>query len=715
MNEQSKPNRYLKYTITMMAYCLGLNLLLPRLVGLLNWPIYLDCVGTIIAAALGGMIPGIVTAFATNMLNTFFDGTSAYYTILNILTAIATVTILYGRRAGKNTAVKAIKLIVVLALIGGVLGSLITWYMYGPDTEGTAAAIREWLEGRLGIGDYGGHIITTFVLDLADKTISVLLLMLTLKLLPRYTIDFTWLNGWKQKPISKEEIRQMRQPEYSEMSLQKKVALSLTLVSFCIAAAMTWVSFNLFVDYSDQEHTKTAVSTASLVRDAIDPEMVDEYIAEGEKAPGYKETEKLLYSIRESASEITYVYVYKIMEDGCHVVFDLDTEELAGAEPGEVIPFDSSFKPYLEDLLAGRPIDPIETDDTYGWLLTAYEPVYDADGNCVCYAAADIDKKDILDYERGFLMRTILTFLGFFALLLALSLFMTRFHIVLPINSISSGASAFASLGDDRKSLDQGLERIRSLEISTGEEIEELYHAIVSMCQDLIDRMDSMQRQAETINEMQRGLILVMADMVESRDSNTGQHIHKTAAYTSIILRGLQKKGYYADQLTDKFIYDVQQSAPLHDVGKINVSDTILNKPGRFTDEEFNIMKSHTTAGKHILEQAMSKVHGESYLSEAINMAGSHHEKWDGTGYPKGLKGEDIPLSARIMAIADVFDALASKRVYKDPMPFEKAVSIIEKDAGSHFDPLCVEAFLDSLDEVRAVHEQMQGTELENL
>jgi response regulator RpfG family c-di-GMP phosphodiesterase len=168
-------------------------------------------------------------------------------------------------------------------------------------------------------------------------------------------------------------------------------------------------------------------------------------------------------------------------------------------------------------------------------------------------------------------------------------------------------------------------------------------------------------------------------------------------------MEGLKRKGYYADQLTEHFMDNVERSAPLHDIGKISVSDLILNKPGKLTDEEFEIMKTHTTEGKKILDQAIETVHGEGYLEEARNLAAYHHEKWNGKGYPLGLEGEQIPLSARIMAIADVFDALSSKRVYKDAMPFEKAVSIIQEDSGTHFDPKCVEAFMDSLDEVKKV------------
>ena len=181
--------------------------------------------------------------------------------------------------------------------------------------------------------------------------------------------------------------------------------------------------------------------------------------------------------------------------------------------------------------------------------------------------------------------------------------------------------------------------------------------------------------------------------------------MRKTAAYADLILRELKRENIYTDQLTDQFIYDVEHSAPLHDIGKISVSDTILNKPGKLTDEEFEIMKTHTTAGAEILDQVINTVPDSGYMKEAKNLAEYHHEKWNGKGYPHGLSGEDIPLSARIMAVADVFDALVSERCYKKAFPFEKAMDIIKQDAGTHFDPKVAEAFIAASDQVRQVAE----------
>ncbi|MBO4383889.1 MAG: HD domain-containing protein [Clostridia bacterium] len=219
------------------------------------------------------------------------------------------------------------------------------------------------------------------------------------------------------------------------------------------------------------------------------------------------------------------------------------------------------------------------------------------------------------------------------------------------------------------------------------------------------EQAEQYERQTRSIAKLQNGLILVMADLVESRDKCTGDHIRRTAEYTRIIMEQMIKDGSYTDQLTDEFIEDVVRSAPLHDIGKIQVSDVILNKPGKLTPEEFDTIKIHVTAGRDIISSAIDMVSEEDsgYLNEARNLAYCHHEKWNGTGYPQSLSGEDIPLSARIMAVAGVFDALVSKRSYKDEFPFDTAMDIIREGVGTHFDPKVAEAFIRAEDRVREV------------
>jgi HD-GYP domain-containing protein (c-di-GMP phosphodiesterase class II) len=299
---------------------------------------------------------------------------------------------------------------------------------------------------------------------------------------------------------------------------------------------------------------------------------------------------------------------------------------------------------------------------------------------------------------------------GFFILLLVFVTWMTDIYVEYPISSLARCVDRFSEAGYDQVTLDENVRTVRKLGIHTGDEVEKLYHAVCQLTLNQAEQMRNVRRLSESTAKMQEGIIITMANMVENRDSDTGAHIQKTAAYVKIIVDGLMKKGYYAEKISPKFIADIVRSAPLHDVGKINIPDSVLNKPGKLTDEEYEIMKTHTIAGKRIMEEAISTVQGENYLKEARNMAAYHHERWDGKGYPVGLHGEVIPLSARIMAVADVFDALTSPRVYKPAFSIDTAVSILKEGAGSQFDPKCVEVFLDSLTEVKQVLEKYNGS-----
>lgn len=188
--------------------------------------------------------------------------------------------------------------------------------------------------------------------------------------------------------------------------------------------------------------------------------------------------------------------------------------------------------------------------------------------------------------------------------------------------------------------------------------------------------------------------VLALASLAETRDNETGGHILRTQHYVKVLAEHLSSHSDFRDELTDEAIDLLYKSAPLHDVGKVGIPDSILLKPGKLTDEEFVVMKTHAQLGSDALEVAESRLGSNSFLRYARQIAACHHEKWDGSGYPNQLKGDEIPISARLMALADVYDALISKRVYKPAFSHEKAKSIIIEGDGSHFDPRVVEAFI---------------------
>jgi len=198
--------------------------------------------------------------------------------------------------------------------------------------------------------------------------------------------------------------------------------------------------------------------------------------------------------------------------------------------------------------------------------------------------------------------------------------------------------------------------------------------------------------------------ILAMASLAETRDTDTGNHIRRTQYYVQALAQKLSSHPRFSALLTDHYIGTLFKSAPLHDIGKVGIPDRILLKPGRFEPEEFEIMKTHTTLGYEAIEHAEKQLGMQvDFLSMAKDIALSHQEKWDGSGYPQGLAGDAIPVSARLMAVADVYDALISRRVYKEGMPHEKAVSIIVDGRGSHFDPDMVDAFVQLQEEFRGI------------
>ncbi|OQR36391.1 two-component system response regulator [Pseudomonas sp. T] len=215
------------------------------------------------------------------------------------------------------------------------------------------------------------------------------------------------------------------------------------------------------------------------------------------------------------------------------------------------------------------------------------------------------------------------------------------------------------------------------------------------------------QRRTRELAAIQDVTIIAMASLAETRDNETGNHIRRTQHYVSALAEHLQQHPRFAAELNEETRQLLFKSAPLHDIGKVGIPDHILLKPGKLTAEEFELMKTHTTLGLEALEKAEERLGMDvPFLRLAKQIAYGHHEKWDGSGYPQGLTGDAIPLSARLMALADVYDALISKRIYKSPMTHASAVDFIRSQRGQHFDPDVTDAFLALQDSFRGIAER---------
>ena len=688
----------LKSVILLIIAGLLLNVLPAKLALTLELPLYLDCLGTILTAMLGGNLPAVIVGFASNAINGISDPVTMFYGVISIFIA-ALATFFYHQRFFKNIP-RLFVVIVSFALIGGGIGSIFTYFLFGFNFgEGVSAPFAIAFHEVFGWSTFSSQLCADIVLDFFDKGVVVVAAVFLFRFIPRVIKNH--LNRVFLRVNSNEVVKKM-----VRYSLLRKVVYMVIVAEVLLGGLASTIGFFLYRENSINSFINVANGVTRAASTAINPDKIDDYMNRGYEVEDYAFISKILYSIRESFPQTKYLYVYQIREDGCHVVFDLDTDGEPGGKPGDVVEFDPSFEPYLPTLLAGGEIEPIISDDKYGWLLTVYRPIRNSSNKTVAYVAADISMEKIVREEAVFFIKMLSLFFGLSIIIMSIVLELVKRGVVIPMNQMSVAAMKIAanttraSMLDtetvDLESIRDSVERLGKIGVNTNDEIEHLYESIYTMASDTYNFIQRVQEQNERIRRMQEIIIMEFAEVVEARDKSTGNHIKKTAEYVEAIARQLKAEGKFTDVLTDAYIEKLKRAAPLHDIGKIAVSDLILNKPGKLTDEEFTIMKSHTTEGWKILvkmvEDAGDTIDAD-YLNESIDMAHYHHEKWDGSGYPTRIKGEDIPLSARIMAVADVFDALVAERVYKKPFTYEKAMQIIVEGAGKHFDPDIVETF----------------------
>jgi putative two-component system response regulator len=222
-----------------------------------------------------------------------------------------------------------------------------------------------------------------------------------------------------------------------------------------------------------------------------------------------------------------------------------------------------------------------------------------------------------------------------------------------------------------------------------------------------LDIDEIIRERTAQLHRLQNGIVSVLADMVENRDKGTGGHIERTSRYIKILIDEMKKRGVAVEEINSWDIEQTISSARMHDLGKISITDIIVNKPGKLTSDEYELMKAHAVEGERIIDEIVARTGEGEFLRSARLFAGYHHERWDGSGYPRGLKGPQIPLQGRIMAIVDVYDALVSERPYKRAFSDEEAVNIIMEGAGTHYDPEIVKVFYESKDLFRAVKDNL--------
>ena len=468
----------------------------------LELPVYLDTIGTVFIAVLGGYMPGIAVGFLTNLFGSGMDPEELYFGFVNVVVAIISA---FFAQKGYFKFLKVLLILPFMALVTSFLSAFIEELVSPTASFSSLTNFQE-------------HFFSNFLEEVPDKGLALVLSCLFYKMFPDSWKELFKLIGKMQAPLSSEMKVALRQTNPFVLSLRTKMVSNVIFITMFVATFISFVSYSIYQQTALREHIRIADGITTMVVNEINPNRVDDYLKLGRAAPDYEEVERELYRIRASNSDIIYIYVYKIMEDGCHVVFDLTTMDVDSSEPGTVEEFDDEFKIYLDDLLAGRPIPPIPSNGKYGHLLSIYKPVYNHQGQCVCYAAIDFSIEQLSDYGKMFITRVIALFVGMLIFILALALTFIENNIILPVNTMAYCARNFAY--DSEAAREQNIERMKSLAIKTNDEIENLYAAFLKTTSDSMHYFENLKRSK---------IQLAVMDELAHKDALTG--LKNKAAY----------------------------------------------------------------------------------------------------------------------------------------------------------------------------------------
>lgn len=675
------------------------NIVLHSLVDYFNLPLYLNTLGTIFTAATCGYLPALFVAFFTDLVGAIGNPIMLYHGSIQIIIALSAGML--SRMGFFKKPWKILVSITSFAIVGGCLWFLVDFIITGFHLANTATTTLAQSFMDKGLSFVSAELIANFIYNFADKVIIMVPLTIVLRLLPNRILKiypFGYLYAKANGHYV--PIKRTHHLFVDFHSLKIRIIGGVAVMLSALGILATVVGTTIYQNSLFSLLTDEANNVLNTCSSVVDPDEIHGYLILGDQTASYIETENELSAIRTNFADIVdYVYVYKIESDGVHVIFDIDTPTTQGEELGTVIDFEKAFIPYVDTLIEGGTIPPLTTNDTYGWLYTVYRPIFTSDGLYAAHIGVDIGMTTIMREIYPFVIEMISVVFAVVIIFIAIAMSYFQKTLVDPLSKLAKAMTSYVDNIDAKNSA----ETIRQLDIHSRDEIEALYKAIFQTTEGIDLYITEINRQNKYIGTLQDNIIVSFAEMVENRDATTGSHVYRTALYVQTIAEEMLKEGSYPNLLTESFVKEITKSAPLHDIGKIKIPDSILDKPGKLTPEERKIMETHTTEGAAIIASALQGIEGTNYLTTAQDIAQSHHEWFNGNGYPNHLAGQDILISARIMAVADVYDALVSKRPYKDPFPVSMAAAIIKEGSGIQFDPLVVQAFFAALETITKV------------
>lgn len=478
--------------------------------------------------------------------------------------------------------------------------------------------------------------------------------------------------------------------EYRKKLLKYRVVLLFIVIGLVLDVVMIGISYAVYTKNMNASYENICSGVTQVMASNIDGNKVSSWL-KGNDTDGYYSIKQTLSRIRNSVADIENIYVYRMTEEGIQVVFDVNTTGLEAMKAGTMFEYGPRWSSFKNDLIKGKEIAPMVTDDKSGWLMTAVKPIFDSKGNCVAYAGCDISMAKIAADREAF-MRKLALPLGIASVLVILiAIIYLEKKVVYPINRLDTYTRSFVY---DNSTAPAVQSKMASLQIDTGKEVNDLRDNLTQL-------MDTVSQYTYEAGQLKENVIDGIVTMIDDRSIN--EQGNANVQYVKVILDELRKKAEYQTIITDEFYDNVLKAAPLYDIGELAVSEELLSKPGKLTEEEYEHVKTHTVSGSEMIAEAIKGSQSAEYVNLTEQMAKYHHEHWDGTGYPEGLKGTDIPLAARIIAVPDVFNALISKRSYKKPKSIAEAFGIIAMERGTHFDPDIVDAFLAGRNEIEKI------------
>lgn len=672
--------------------------------------LYLDSIGTVLATILCGLVPGIIVALLTAIFKCIYQPLAIYYAFIG--TMIAVFSYYFSKRLWFKSFYKPFILVVVLATCGGIFGTITDIMLNGTYVNTvTSSGLATFIYNNVGIKNVIlCEILSGFIWDLLDKFIVVAVVFAEINLSPKKFI--AWFPRAHIFEMTFKEARENKgeyqdrftgHKAYTKFSLRKKILLISIFTGLILGLVTATLGSILHIKDNNANYARQCHDTISLARNYIEVDRIEHYYhcSESELPPDYYHTKDSLQKINDQIENIEYIYIYIFDDNHVKLLIDTDSPNLAGSPFMYEVEWDKTLRKYFGKFVEGEEIEPFISNGEFGWLLTVLEPIKDSTGKPIAYIGCDVKMDLIVIQLISFIARICALFALTCVIITSLVYEFTRARIIQPLNDLAYVADSLASSEDE---ID--LSVFNDLSIKPGDEMDNLSKSLYVMADNLNEYMKDLRSQNRYVRKLQENIIYSFANMADNRDGLDGFHTRRTAEYAYVIAKQLSKLPKYKKLMNQKYLYNIRLSAPLHDIGKIAIPDAILSKPGKLTDEEYNIMKRHTTEGERILRSAVDGIEDKDFLNMAVDLSAYHHEWWNGKGYPLGLQGSNIPLAARIMAVADVYDALVSKRCYKDAYPFEEAINIMHDETGTHFDPEIIEAFDAAIEDIKKISEQ---------